>query len=296
MQVLFDRQRCPPEAVEAASTARMEDVVAVTGEVVPRAPGQINREIPTGEIEVVASRLEFLARADTPPFVVEDRTNATEELRLQYRYLDLRRPAMQRNIILRHEMAFRVRSLLHRRGFLEVETPMLTRSTPEGARDFLVPSRLHRRNFYALPQSPQLFKQILMVAGLEKYFQIARCFRDEDLRADRQFEFTQIDLEMSFVTEEDVYEVVEDMLIDAFAAAGITAPRPFPRLTYREALDRFGTDRPDLAVRPRADRPDGRRPGERIHAVREGIVRRGDGARPPRARRRHTSAGSRSMS
>ena len=246
VQVLFDRQRCPPEAVEAASTARMEDVVSVTGEVVPRAPGQINREIATGEIEVVASRLEFLARADTPPFVVEDRTNATEELRLQYRYLDLRRPAMRSNIILRHEMAFRIRALLHRRGFLEVETPMLTRSTPEGARDFLVPSRLHPRNFYALPQSPQLFKQILMVAGLEKYFQIARCFRDEDLRADRQFEFTQIDLEMSFVTEEDVYEVVEDLLIEAFAAAGITAPRPFPRLTYREALDRFGTDRPDL--------------------------------------------------
>jgi aspartyl-tRNA synthetase len=245
-QVLFDRRRCPPETVEAASAARMEDVVAVTGEVVARAAGQINREIPTGEIEVLASRLEFLARAETPPFVVEDRTNATEELRLQYRYLDLRRPSMQRNIILRHEMAFRIRALLHRRGFIEVETPMLTRSTPEGARDFLVPSRLHRGDFYALPQSPQLFKQILMVAGLEKYFQIARCFRDEDLRADRQFEFTQIDLEMSFVTEEDVYEVVEDLLIEAFGAAGITAPRPFPRLTYREALERFGTDRPDL--------------------------------------------------
>jgi aspartyl-tRNA synthetase len=245
-QILFDRRRCPPEAVEAAATARMEDVVAVTGEVVLRAPGQINRDLETGEIEVLASRLEFLARAETPPFVVEDRTNATEELRLQYRYLDLRRPSMQRNIILRHEMAFRIRALLHRRGFVEVETPMLTRSTPEGARDFLVPSRLHRRNFYALPQSPQLFKQILMVAGLEKYFQLARCFRDEDLRADRQFEFTQIDLEMSFATEEDVYEVVEDLLIEAFEAAGITAPRPFPRLTYREALDRFGTDRPDL--------------------------------------------------
>ncbi|MFN2385594.1 MAG: aspartate--tRNA ligase [Thermoanaerobaculia bacterium] len=245
-QILFDRRRCPPEAVEAAATARMEDVAAVTGEVALRAEGQINREIPTGEVEVLASRLEFLARAETPPFVVEDRTNATEELRLQYRYLDLRRPAMQRHLILRHEMAFRIRTLLHGRGFVEVETPMLTRSTPEGARDFLVPSRLHRGEFYALPQSPQLFKQILMVAGLEKYFQIARCFRDEDLRADRQFEFTQIDLEMSFVTEEDVYEVVEDLLIEAFAAAGITAPRPFPRLTYREALDRYGTDRPDL--------------------------------------------------
>jgi aspartyl-tRNA synthetase len=246
VQVLFDRQRSPAEAVEAAGTARMEDVVAVTGEVVLRAPGQVNRELATGEVEVVASKLEFLARSETPPFVVEDRTNATEELRLEYRYLDLRRPAMQRNLTLRHEMTFRIRQLLHQRGFVEVETPMLTRATPEGARDFLVPSRMHRGQFYALPQSPQLFKQILMVAGLEKYFQIARCFRDEDLRADRQFEFTQVDLEMSFITEEDVFEVVESFLLEAYAAAGITGRRPFLRLKYRDALERYGTDRPDL--------------------------------------------------
>lgn len=246
VQVLFDRQRCPAEAVEAAGTARMEDVVELEGEVVLRAEAQRNREMPTGEIEVVASRLEFLSRAETPPFSVEDRTNATEELRLTHRYLDLRRPAMQRNLMLRDEATFSVRRALHERGFLEIETPMLTKSTPEGARDFLVPSRLHRGAFYALPQSPQLFKQILMVAGFEKYFQIARCFRDEDLRADRQFEFTQIDIEMSFATEEDVFDAVEGVLGAAFGVAGIAAPRPFRRLTYREAMERYGTDRPDL--------------------------------------------------
>ncbi|HEY1252318.1 MAG TPA: aspartate--tRNA ligase [Thermoanaerobaculia bacterium] len=246
VQVVFDRQRCPAEAVAAAGEARSEDVVAIEGEVVLRAEAQRNAELATGEVEVVAARLEFLSRAQTPPFVVEDRTNATEELRLEYRYLDLRRPALQKNFVLRDEIAFRVRRVLHERGFLEVETPMLTRSTPEGARDFLVPSRVHRGQWYALPQSPQLFKQILMVSGFEKYFQIARCFRDEDLRADRQFEFTQIDLEISFPTEEDVFDTVEAFLVEAFAAAGIRAERPFPRLTYREAMDRYGTDRPDL--------------------------------------------------
>ena len=246
VQVVFDRQRCPAEAVAAAAEARSEDVVAIEGEVVLRATASATPSSPTGEVEVVASRLEFLSRAETPPFVVEDRTNATEELRLEYRYLDLRRPAMQKNFVLRDEIAFRVRRVLHERGFLEIETPMLTRSTPEGARDFLVPSRVHRGQWYALPQSPQLFKQILMISGFEKYFQIARCFRDEDLRADRQFEFTQIDLEMSFPTEEDVFDTVEAFLVEAFAAAGIAAARPFPRLTYREAMDTYGTDRPDL--------------------------------------------------
>jgi aspartyl-tRNA synthetase len=246
VQAVFDKQRCPAEAVAAAGEARSEDVVALEGEVVLRAPAQRNAELPTGEIEVVASRLEFLSRSDTPPFTVEDRTNATEELRLEYRYLDLRRPALQKNFVLRDEIAFRTRRVLHERGFLEVETPMLTRSTPEGARDFLVPSRVHPGQWYALPQSPQLFKQILMISGFERYFQIARCFRDEDLRADRQFEFTQIDLEMSFPTEDDIFDTVEAFLAEAFAAAGITAVRPFPRLTYREAMDTYGTDRPDL--------------------------------------------------
>ncbi len=246
VQILFDRARCPAEAVEAAAEARAEDVVEIEGEVVLRAEGQRHPDQPTGEVEVVAAALTFLARSDTPPFVVEDRTNATEELRLQYRYLDLRRPAMQKNLVLRDEIAFRIRQTLHERGFLEVETPMLTRSTPEGARDFLVPSRAHRGKWYALPQSPQLFKQILMISGLEKYYQLARCFRDEDLRADRQFEFTQIDLEMSFPTEEDIFEAVEAFLEAAFAAAGIAVARPFARLTFAETMERYGTDRPDL--------------------------------------------------
>ena len=245
-QVVFDRARCPVDAVSSASDARSEDVVEIEGEVALRGEGHVNRDQPTGTIEVVASRLEFLARSDTPPFQIEDRTNAAEDLRLEYRYLDLRRPAMLRNFVLRDEITFRVRRFLHERGFLEVETPLLTRSTPEGARDFLVPSRIHRGQWYALPQSPQIFKQILMVAGFEKYFQIARCFRDEDNRADRQPEFTQIDIEMSFPTEEDVYSVVEPMLAGAFAAAGIPCEPPFPRLTYAEAMELYGTDRPDL--------------------------------------------------
>jgi aspartyl-tRNA synthetase len=246
VQVVFDRARCPAAAVEAASQARSEDVVSIEGEVLLRAPEQRKADVATGEIEVLASRFEFLARSETPPFLVEDRTNAAEELRLEYRYLDLRRPAMQRNLALRDEIAFRVRRVLHERGFLEIETPMLTRSTPEGARDFLVPSRQHLGKWYALPQSPQLFKQILMISGFEKYFQMARCFRDEDLRADRQYEFTQIDLEMSFPTEEDIFEVVEAFLGEAFAAAGIPCERPFRRLTYSEAMEHYGTDRPDL--------------------------------------------------
>jgi aspartyl-tRNA synthetase len=246
VQVVFDGARSPADAVRSAADARSEDVVAIQGEVVLRGEGQRNKDLATGEVEVVARNLEFLSKADTPPFVVEDRTNATEELRLEYRYLDLRRPAMLRNFVLRDDIAFRVRKVLHERGFLEVETPMLTRSTPEGARDFLVPSRVHRGQFYALPQSPQLFKQILMMSGFEKYFQIARCFRDEDLRADRQFEFTQIDLEMSFPTEDDIFDTVEAFLVEAFAAAGIRAERPFPRLTFRQAMETYGTDRPDL--------------------------------------------------
>ncbi|MDQ2978934.1 MAG: aspartate--tRNA ligase [Acidobacteriota bacterium] len=246
VQVLFDRARCPLDAVAAAGEARSEDVVEIEGEVALRGEGRANAEQATGEIEVVAARLSFLARSDTPPFLVEDRSNASEDLRLEYRYLDLRRPAMLKNFVLRDEIVFGVRRGLHEKGFLEVETPMLTRSTPEGARDFLVPSREHPGQWYALPQSPQIFKQILMVAGFEKYFQIARCFRDEDLRADRQPEFTQIDIEMSFPTEEDVFSVVEPLLAEAFAAAGVLCRPPFPRLTFAEAMELYGTDRPDL--------------------------------------------------
>ena len=246
VQVLFERARSGEEPVTRAAEARAEDVVEVEGEVALRGAAQVNRDIPTGEIEVVAKRLEFLARAETPPFLPEDRTNATEELRLQYRYVDLRRPSMLANFVLRDEIAFRIRKTLHELGFLEVETPMLTKSTPEGARDYLVPSRVHRGKFYALPQSPQLFKQILMVSGFERYFQIARCFRDEDLRADRQPEFTQIDLEMSFATEDDVFGVVEAFFGAAFGAAGIDVPAPFPRIAYADAMERYGTDRPDI--------------------------------------------------
>jgi len=246
VQVVFDRARCPAQAVSLAAEAHGEDVVEVEGEVVHRGAEQRRADDATGDIEVLARRLEFLARSETPPFVVEDRTHATEELRLEYRYLDLRRPAMQRNIVLRDEMAFSIRKTLHERGFLEIETPMLTRSTPEGARDFLVPSRQHTGLFYALPQSPQIFKQLLMVAGFEKYFQIARCFRDEDLRADRQYEFTQIDLEISFPTEDDVFEAVEALLAEAYAVVGVAVERPFRRMTYRAAMESYGTDRPDL--------------------------------------------------
>jgi aspartyl-tRNA synthetase len=246
VQVLFDGGRMEKALVEEAKSLRSEDVVEIEGTVERRAPEQENREMATGEIEVIAARLSVLNRSDVTPFPVEDRVNASEDLRLKYRYLDLRRPAMTRNFILRDEMTHRARRILHERGFLEVETPILTKSTPEGARDFLVPSRIHPGNFYALPQSPQLFKQLLMVAGFEKYYQIARCFRDEDLRADRQPEFTQIDIEMSFPTEEAVFGLVEALFPPMFEAAGVVCRAPFPRLTYDEAMGRFGIDRPDL--------------------------------------------------
>jgi aspartyl-tRNA synthetase len=246
VQVLFDGEKSEAALVEAAKDLRAEDVIEIRGTVARRAPGQENRDMATGEVEVVARRLEILARSDVPPFQIEDRVGASEDLRLKYRYLDLRRPAMTRNFVLRDEMTYRARRVLHERGFLEIETPILTKSTPEGARDFLVPSRVHTGEFYALPQSPQLFKQLLMVSGFEKYFQIARCFRDEDLRADRQPEFTQIDVEMSFPTEEDVFALVEALLPEMFSAAGIPCTPPFPRLTYDEAIRRFGIDRPDL--------------------------------------------------
>jgi len=239
-----------PDAAPAAHAAghrlRSEHVVSVRGEVVRRAPENVNPSLPTGEIELAVSELEVLAESDTPPFPLDEDGPIDEALRLRHRPLDLRRPAMQRALELRHTVIRTIRSELEARDFLELETPILTRSTPEGARDFLVPARMSPGSFFALPQSPQLFKQLLMVAGYERYYQIARCFRDEDLRADRQLEFTQLDLEMSFVDENDVIETLEAVMGAVFAGAGfeVGAP-PWPRMTYAEAMARYGSDRPD---------------------------------------------------
>jgi aspartyl-tRNA synthetase len=222
-----------------------EDVVRVEGTVRERAEGQAKPELASGEIEIRVEELEVLNEAETPPFVVEDRVNASEELRLTHRYLDLRRPEMTRNLVLRHRVVTEIRRYFDEMGFLDVETPILTRSTPEGARDFLVPSRIHKGSFYALPQSPQLFKQLLQVAGCERYMQISRCFRDEDLRADRQPEFTQVDVEASFVSEEDIFALIEGLYARIFPLVGIELETPFPRIAYRAALERFGSDRPD---------------------------------------------------
>jgi aspartyl-tRNA synthetase len=246
VQVVFNEERCGEEVFQKAEAVRSEYVLAVKGAVVKRDPDTVNPKIPTGEIEVVASQLKILSVSNTPPFSLEDDINVSETVRLKYRYLDLRRAEMQRNIILRHRITKWVRDFLDSKGFYEIETPMLTRSTPEGARDYLVPSRLHPGKFYALPQSPQLFKQLLMLSGFDRYFQIARCFRDEDLRADRQPEFTQIDIEMSFVDVDDVIALNEEMLADIFKKAlGIELSLPLPRLTYKEAMERYGTDKPD---------------------------------------------------
>ena len=242
VQVVFNRET-QPEAHAKAEQARSEYVVAVEGKVVKRE--KANPEIPTGEVELVASKLYILNTAKTPPFPIEDEINAAEETRLRYRYLDLRRPKPHRNLVLRHKIVLEMRKAMDEMGFIEVETPMLTRSTPEGARDYLVPSRVHPGRFYALPQSPQLFKQLLMVAGFERYYQFARCFRDEDLRADRQPEFTQIDIEMSFAAPESIYGVIEPLVQGLFRVLDVEVPAPFPRMPYAEAMDRFGVDRPD---------------------------------------------------
>lgn len=246
-QVICDPERSP-EAHRVASEVRSEYVVQVTGTVVPRLPGTENTSLATGAIEVAAERIEILNPSRTPPFPISDNIQVDESLRLKYRYLDLRRPSMRDNMILRHRVVKAIRDYLDERSFLEIETPILMKSTPEGARDYLVPSRLYAGEFYALPQSPQQLKQLLMVAGLDRYFQIARCFRDEDQRADRQPEFTQLDLEMSFVAEEDVMSLIEGLLI--FLIEKTTDKRikeqPFPRLTYKEVMDRYGTDHPDL--------------------------------------------------
>src|SRR4249919_1355056 len=237
----------PADAHEAAQSLGAEDVVRVTGVVRLRPSGMINPGLDTGEIEVAATALEILSESDTPPFPIEDRTEANEDLRLKYRYLDLRRPEMTQMLSLRHRVIRTIREYLDERGFVDVETPMLGRSTREGARDFLVPARLFPGDFYALPQSPQQLKQLLMVAGQDRYYQIVRCFRDEASRADRGFEFTQLDLEMSFVDEEDVFSLMEPLFAQLLREVhGVDVPTPFPRLTYREVIDRFGSDKPDL--------------------------------------------------
>ena len=243
-QVVYDPDRAEPFAV--AETLRNEYVVRVTGRVRRRPEGTLNLNLPTGEVEVLGHTLELLNRARTPPFQLDDE-NVQDDIRLRYRYVDLRREAMQENIKLRSRVTRAIRDYLDGSGFLDIETPVLTRATPEGARDYLVPSRTQRGEFFALPQSPQLFKQLLMMSGMDRYYQIVRCFRDEDLRADRQPEFTQLDMEMSFVEENDVIGLVEDMMRTVFRQVkGIDLADPFPRMTYAEAMSRYGTDRPDL--------------------------------------------------
>jgi aspartyl-tRNA synthetase len=242
-QIVFNNEQ-NAEAHKKAEDLRSEFVVAVEGRVVLRQ--KANPDIPTGEVEVIATRLHILNNSKTPPFPIEDEVSATEETRLRYRYLDLRRPRLHSNIELRHKIVFEIRKTLDELGFFEIETPFLTRSTPEGARDYLVPSRVHHGQFYALPQSPQIFKQILMISGMDRYFQIVRCFRDEDLRADRQPEFTQLDLEMSFPRQQDIFEAIEKVMERCCALVGVTAKGPFRHLDYKEAMRRYGSDKPDL--------------------------------------------------
>ena len=244
VQVVYDPDL--PEVFSTAEQVRNEFVVRVKGRVRARPEGTVNPDLPTGEIEVLGQELEILNRAETPPFQLDD-DDTSEELRLRYRYVDLRRPVMQERIMLRALATRTLRRFLDDQGFLDIETPMLTKATPEGARDYLVPSRVHAGKFFALPQSPQLFKQLLMMSGMDRYYQIVRCFRDEDLRADRQPEFTQLDLEMSFMDEDEIMGVMEAMIRDLFdKALDVQLPNPFPRMSYAEAMRRFGSDRPDL--------------------------------------------------
>lgn len=246
LQVIFEESDCGSEVFAKAEKLRSEFVIAITGTVSKR-EGGINKNLKTGEIEVRATDMRILSEADTPPFPIEEDSKTKEELRLKYRYLDLRRPDLQNNLILRSKVSTLTRQFLAEEGFLEIETPILNKSTPEGARDYLVPSRVHPGNFYALPQSPQIFKQLLMCSGYDRYFQIARCFRDEDLRADRQPEFTQIDMELSFVDVDDVIEVNERLLQKIFKETiGVEVSLPIQRMTWQEAMDRFGSDKPDI--------------------------------------------------
>ncbi len=246
LQVIFEEDKCGSESFAKAEKLRSEYVVAITGEVALRAGG-INKNLATGDIEIIAKDIRILSEAETPPFPIEENSKTKEEVRLKYRTLDLRRPDLQRNLILRSKVVSIIRNFLAEEGFLEIETPILNKSTPEGARDYLVPSRVHPGSFYALPQSPQIFKQLLMVAGYDRYYQVAKCFRDEDLRADRQPEFTQIDMELSFVDIEDVLDVNERLLARVFKEAiGVDVPLPLQRMTWAEAMERFGSDKPDI--------------------------------------------------
>jgi aspartyl-tRNA synthetase len=243
--VVFDEPQVGSEGFEKAGNLRSEFVVAVTG-VVQKRSAAVNESLKTGDIEVIANDIRILSEAETPPFPIEENCQTKEELRLKYRYLDLRRPDLQRNIMMKSKVSMLLRNFMEKEGFLEIETPILMKSTPEGARDYLVPSRVHPGSFYALPQSPQLYKQLLMCSGYDRYFQIARCFRDEDLRADRQPEFTQADMELSFVDVDDVIDVNERLLAYVFKEAiGVDVPLPIPRMTWQEAMDRFGSDKPD---------------------------------------------------
>ncbi|MDD5700715.1 MAG: aspartate--tRNA ligase, partial [Dehalococcoidales bacterium] len=257
VQVVFSPEAAPAGVCLKAASLRAEFCIAVRGEVKKRLAGTENSNIETGGIEVLASELTVLSESDALPFAITDKAmvagaastgsdNVDEDLRLQYRYLDIRRPAMRDNLIARHRIYKVIREFMDSQDFLEIETPMLIMSTPEGARDYLVPSRIHPQNFYALPQSPQLFKQLLMIGGMERYYQLARCFRDEDLRPNRQPEFTQLDIEASFIDEEFLYELIEELAVRMFAVGGIALPRPFPRMTYAEAMDTTGSDHPDL--------------------------------------------------
>lgn len=246
LQIIFEEDKCGSDNFAKAEKLKSEYVIAVTGTVIPRA-GAVNAGLATGDIEVVASGLRILSEAETPPFPIEEHSKTREEIRLKYRPLDLRRPDIQRNLMLRSKVVGIVRNFLAEEGFLEIETPILNKSTPEGARDYLVPSRVHPGTFYALPQSPQIFKQLLMCSGYDRYYQVAKCFRDEDLRADRQPEFTQIDMELSFVDVEDVLDVNERLLARVFKESiGVEVPLPIQRMTWKEAMERFGSDKPDI--------------------------------------------------
>lgn len=246
IQVVFEEGKSEAAMIEKAAKLRLEYVVAVVGKVEKRS-GAVNENLSTGDIEIIPESLRILSESETPPFPIEENSRTKDEVRLKYRYLDLRRPDLQRNLMMRSKVATLTRQFLSEEGFLEIETPVLVGSTPEGARDYLVPSRVHQGHFYALPQSPQLFKQLLMCAGCDRYYQIAKCFRDEDLRADRQPEFTQIDMELSFVDVEDVLDVNERLLAKLFKEVlGIEVPLPIPRMTWQEAMDRYGSDKPDI--------------------------------------------------